>query len=81
MGVRPVSNALRMFVVYDQASDAPPGTVVVRGRSIAAGRDVPDPHACFFTSIDQAREFLEGTGLYRMPRHPADDPSILEVWL
>lgn len=74
-------STLRMFVVYDQASDAPPGAIVVRGRSIAAGRDVPDPHKHVFASLDQARAFLEGTGLYRMPRHPADDPAILEVWL
>lgn len=76
-----MNNTLRMFIVYDQASDAPPGAVVVRGRSISAGRDVPDSYACYFRRVDQARAFVMRDGLAMISRHPTDDPAILEVWL
>jgi hypothetical protein len=71
---------LRMFTVYDHPLDYP-HDYVVRGACIFPGRVQPDltPFA-IHPSLEAVRDALP-PGLSCIPRHPDDDPAVLEVWL
>lgn len=77
---------LTIWVIYYGASNHPPGKWVTRAQDATRpGVLVPDgvrPHEVFFecNSLLEARAKVP-PGLYRMDRHPSDDPTIVESWL
>ncbi len=73
-------NVLTMFTVYERPSDFP-DHIVVRPCWVARGAIQHSPMACLFDSFLEAQEEMAHTGLYWMPRYPADDPVIMGVWM
>lgn len=64
-----------LWVVYDHPKDFPDAFVARRFRDA-------QPTAEYFTAPDlqQLRGMLP-KGLTRFPRHPSDDPVIVEMWM
>lgn len=83
----PPNTAMTQYVVYLRPKDLPHWKYVIRRWYIVDGQEEPvsDPEPWGMTSNDEdlgaLRETLERAGLFRMPRWPADDPAILEVWI
>ncbi len=73
---------LEQFVVYLSPSDAP-GKCVVRRWEIHPGNTEPVPcEARVYDTLELARADLKrNPNLWRMPRSPADEPQIVEVWI
>lgn len=73
---------LTIWVVFNHPRDYP-DKVVVRGQDIVPGSLEPrhHPECRLFDSLEAAREPLERRGLHRLPRHPSDDPCIVEAWI
>lgn len=71
---------LPMFTIYRNPSDFP-GKVVVREQALRGPHLLmsPDPMA-ITDSIEAARQVIP-RGMVRIPRHPMDDPVIVETWL
>jgi hypothetical protein len=75
---------LEVFVVYQNPSDFPPGTFVVRRRVVGRDRDEADKEPFVVAqSLDAARVCLQvrRPGLTNIGRYPEDDPVIAEVWI
>jgi hypothetical protein len=73
------SDGFEMFTVYQNPSDYP-GKFVVRSQIIRAGKVIPaDSPLIVADTLAEARLAIP-FGLYRSPRHPQDDPVIVEVW-
>lgn len=83
---------LTIWVIYYGAKNHPPGKWVVRAQDVTGGTsvlirragEVEDgirPHETFFEcgSLEEARGKVP-VGTWRMPRHPQDDPVIVETW-
>lgn len=76
---------LTFWVIYFGAKNHPPGKWVLRAQDAGVSEVVsPDRirrHETFFEcdSLEEARAKVP-PGLYRMPRHPSDDPVIVESW-
>lgn len=87
--------SLYMWMIYRRPLDYPNHIVVRRWTLDRGGKVTPDEHPIMRVLIDErideerairmARLFCEtglaGQELVRLPRHPFDDPAILEVWL
>lgn len=73
---------LTIWVVYQNPCDYP-GKVVVRGQDVVRGLVEPRPHATckVYDKLCRARLPLARMRLYRMARHPSDDPCIVETWM
>lgn len=70
---------LTMLTIYWDPSDYP-GRFVVR-RWTATNPPTPDPKACAVClTLTEARAAVPD-GLVRIPRHPTDDPVIIETWV
>jgi uncharacterized protein YbaR (Trm112 family) len=69
-----------LYVIYDRPLDFPDGYVIRRHRR-ENGTTVPTGEVYTAESIDDIRHEMARCGLIRLPRHPDDDPVILEVWL
>jgi hypothetical protein len=71
---------LPVFVIYENPSDFP-GRFVVRVQRVSNGFVVPARDLLANCSdLAEARRCLP-PGLVRMPRHPEDDPVIVETWI
>lgn len=77
---------LTFWVIYYGASNHPPGKWVVRAQDAGGVSPLESPdgirrHQVFFEcdSLEEARAKVP-EGLYRMDRHPGDDPVIVETW-
>lgn len=69
-----------MFVIYDHPSDYPESFLVRRwlvGEEQALAEITP---TAVVGSLEEARAAVPA-GLTCLPRQPADDPKIVEVWL
>jgi hypothetical protein len=73
------SEAPSIWTVYDHPRDYP-AKFVARRTAIHAGAACPTNDMFVADNIHELRLLLP-PGLYRLPRHPKDDPVILEVWL
>lgn len=73
---------LRMLTVYDKPSDYPEH-VVVRPCIVRTGQILHLAMHKLFATVDEARAWIEETHphMTRIPRHPDDEPQIVEVWL
>ena len=75
-------HAIYGYTIYHDPRDFP-GKYVVRGWSILEGKADPVPDSIAHAIADD----LAGTraalpaGLVCLPRHPIDDPAIVEVWI
>ncbi len=67
------------WVIYERPADYPNG-YVLRRHLAYPGRLEADPNAQYFRNLHEARSALPA-GLFRMDRHPADDPCIKETWI
>jgi hypothetical protein len=77
-------NILPMLVVYDHPADEPERIVVRRHDvTMPGGGTRVWGYKLLFLSIDDARTWITQRypHLYRLPRHPSDEPQIVEVWL
>ena len=71
--------SMELYVVYFNPSDYP-GMYVVRRQVAGRGTVTPDRRPLgVSTTLDQVRCSLP-PGLTLIPRHPDDDPCIVEVW-
>jgi hypothetical protein len=77
-----MSGILVMWTVYDHPSDFP-DAFVARRFEVAAGGFVTTETFITSPDIETLRNSLQGEFLCtdRLPRHPNDDPKIVEVWL
>lgn len=71
---------LWVWVIYKHPSDFP-GLYVARAQSI--DKDGVTAHNMGFASPDyeDIKAYMIAKGLIRIPRHPDDDPVILETWI
>ncbi len=67
--------SLELWTVYDHPRDAP-DEFLARKYVL----DQPTTVTVRGRTLDDVRSLLP-PGLYRLPRQPADDPVIVEVWL
>jgi hypothetical protein len=72
---------LTTWTIYRNPSDFP-GKWVVRMSEIVPGTPapMPRPECAVCETLDQARAAVP-PGLFCLPRFPADDPVIYEVWI
>jgi hypothetical protein len=82
-------NVQRLHIIYDSPRDRP-GHVVVRACDVRPdGSSAFDAGAICWPYKDgrrddplaRARRHCERLGLYRLDRHPSDDPVIVETWI
>ncbi len=70
-----------MFVVFDNPTDFP-GEIIVRENLVyykkIEKKKEPEYRG---KDLEAARTMLREKGLTRIPRHPTDEPAIVEVWL
>lgn len=66
------------IVIYDHPKDFPDSYI---GRVWEFKVSRPTNVAISDTNLDAIREQLRMAGFTPFPRHPKDDPSIVEVWL
>jgi len=75
-----VSEGLTIYVVYKNPSDYP-GKYVVRPQRVSRDAGiVNEPVTYVGESLQMARASIPPCLSY-FPRHPGDDPVILEAWL
>lgn len=72
--------SLPMWTIYERPLDYPAGYVVRRWHVLPEGQMQADLAAQYAGTLEEARATIP-PGLVRLGRAPADDPSILEVWL
>lgn len=65
------------FVIYNNPKDHP-GSYVVR-RWALTNPPTPDRDCWLFPSLEDARRIIPASAVL-FPRHPDDDPCIVEVW-
>lgn len=75
-----MSDKLDIWVVFGTGTRDFPGVFVCRKNEVRAG--VVRVTAEHFTAptLQELRKQLP-PGLYRLDRHPTDDPNIIETWL
>lgn len=74
-------DVLAMYTIYQNPSDYP-GRFVVRRCHVGAGGIVFDPQPlAVVDSLEAARETLDRSVLVLLPRHPGDEPQIVETWV
>lgn len=77
---------MKQFTVYQDPKDLP-YRYAVRAWYIIQGRTDPVPEQEWWAvgnnddELKGIRERLADMGLTPLPRYPADDPAILEVWI
>lgn len=71
---------LVMWTVYARPSDFP-DDYVARKWVVDASGVVKTENLRIATSLEMIREDMRGMGLTQMPRHPSDDPVIVETWI
>ena len=78
----PVSTepVLEVFTVYRRPADVPAAAFVVRVFHVGGGGLVATGEYWTAPRLVQARAWIP-FGLVRMPRDPADDPTVVESWL
>lgn len=69
------SEPLQIWVIYERPSDFPTGYVA---RKFLL--DTPTETALYSTTLQGIRSQLPA-GLYCIPKHPQDEPTIREIWL
>lgn len=74
-----MSTTLCMYAICDGPRDYP-DEFIVRRWDIAAGRIVAGPVVARGLDLETLRGQLPA-GLVRIPRHPTDDPVIVESWV
>ena len=75
------SRSLKMWVIYQRASDYP-GVFVARLWTSSAGEALPSPEAKTAETLEELREFVRSHGFTsRIERDASDDPTILKTWL
>lgn len=71
---------LRLWVLYDHPSDDRDAYVArlweMQGGALAATHSTFRDH-----DLERLRALMRARGLFRLPRHPSDDPVIIETWL
>jgi hypothetical protein len=70
---------LRMWAIYCHPADFP-DRYVIREWEVEGSEVIPSPIALLADSIEEAREKVP-KGLFKLGRHPGDDPVIVEVWV
>lgn len=75
-GEQPGSNGLDLWVVYERPADVDMAYVARLWNGLT-----PTTTTFAAQSLDIVRRWLHSQGLYRLDRHPSDDPSIVEIWL
>lgn len=75
-------DVLTVWVIYFNPLDYP-GKYVLRGQDVVPGRTEPVIQSgCLVRdTLEEARAPLVRRGLYRMDRHPSDDPTIVESYI
>lgn len=74
------NRALLLFVVTDHPKDFP-DKFVVRMFNVMSGECAATSYYETYDTIQQVREKMSMHGLIRLPRHPEDDPVIVETWI
>jgi hypothetical protein len=74
------ASLLSMWVVYDHPIDMPEHFVARMHEVLESGASVATSNVIVADSLAAVRRALP-PGLARIPRYPADDPNIVEVWL
>lgn len=75
-----ISDPLHMWTIFDHPADYPDHFVVRRYEVDSAGSR-PTDDIRLYHELSFARAALESGGLTCIPRHPADDPCVVETWL
>lgn len=77
-----MSDVFRTYTLFDHPADYPEW-FVLRSHAVLPGvpEPVPEQPALLFRDIENARAWCAERGLVCMPRHPTDEPHIVEVWL
>ena len=75
-----MSNSLSMYVVYDKTTKDYPGEYVCRRHEITPGVAAPKELVGRAATLEEIRDMIP-EGCHRLPRHPSDDPVILETWV
>lgn len=70
-----MSDPLPLWVIYDRPTDMPNAFVARKWLN-----DVPTHEVLQAGTLDGLRSLLP-RGLHLLPRDPADDPKIVEVWI
>lgn len=69
------------WVIFDNPSDFP-GKIVVRRQTVMSNGEIwADNEASFPPTLEHARQMMRNKGLNCIPRHPTDDPVIVESWV
>lgn len=68
-----------MYVIYENPQDHP-GVFVVRGFTAGADGITPDGFLAIGPTLGAVRAMLP-KGLTFIPRHPGDDPVVVEIWV
>lgn len=76
----PPPDALAMWTVYDHPSDYP-DCFIARESFTGRGVIAHTHNTIQADTLEAIREQLVDRGLVCLPRQPADDPVIMEVWL
>lgn len=72
---------LVMWTVYERPSDFPHSYVIRRHVAFSDGRDIADPLPLAVGPTLEAVRLALPPGLYRIQRHPLDQPQIVESWI
>jgi len=78
--MRPASEVLNIWTMYDSPSDKP-GYFVLRRHVVIKGEHGPTLEAYWCKDIEPLREKMLERGLHCIPRLPEDEPHIVEIWL
>lgn len=76
----PEQARLQLWTIYDHPRDYPSNYVARLSIVGPAGAEMTE-HLLVSTDLAAIRGQLEAWGLHRIPRHPDDEPWIVEVWL
>jgi hypothetical protein len=71
---------VNIWTLYDSPTDAP-GLFVLRRFELRDGDAHPTDEAYASRSIETLRAHMRWEGRYCIPRHPNDEPAIVECWL
>lgn len=71
---------LTIYCVYVRPRDYP-RHVVVRPWTLKGQRMEASAEALLFETLEDARDHLNGLGLFNLGRYVQDDPAIAEAWI
>ena len=74
------TNELSAWTLYDSPADAP-GYFVLRRWVVDSNGERATPQAFLCKDAQPLRDKMRERGLTCVPRHPEDEPQIVEVWL